>query len=597
MTPASLRARSASWGVALAIALQLGVGLTLFRSTGRDDAYITFWPAWTLVHHGALENYSGERVEQSSSLLQTLLLAALHAWSGIGIPELGWTSGIAAAALAVALAPRLVPPGTPGAGAVAWIAALSAPLLYWSFSGMETPLVALLGVLLALCARSAAEGRGAIGRPALGGGVVLAYLLVRPEAPLLAIPLFGALALWLAAAGRGDADARAAAGRVARLGAIALALAAGIALARLAWFGSMLPQPVIAKSPGLSRIALARGIDYLAGVPSLFPLYAGLLVALVVLARRRAGRVRASGPAAAALLSAGQLSFAALSGGDWMEAGRLLAPAVPSLAVATVSACQALPSRAFRVGALTLVLVLSALGTLDVARRESTGIPIWTQPQSVFLPRYEAAPLCERANRIHVRDMPAAAALGEILTRLAPPGERIQVFTGQGGMILFEALRAVYGRVGVVDRSGLLDRTLTASPTAVSRGRSRYGLNVEFDTILDQRARIQAESGLPEPDVIFDLHFSANELESLRRAGFERVYVQSGLVEHGDAGLPGLPVSAQQSIFVQRRHLERLADLPMRAFEFDAAGSAAAGAGGRVTPEAGPATSPARGAP
>jgi hypothetical protein len=208
------------------------------------------------------------------------------------------------------------------------------------------------------------------------------------------------------------------------------------------------------------------------------------------------------------------------------------------------------------------------------------------------------APLCERANRIHVRDMPAAAALGEILIRLAPPaGQRIQVFTGQGGMILFDALRPVHGRVGVVDRSGLLDRSLTSSPTAVARGKSRYGLNVEFDTILDRRARIQAESGLPEPDVIFDLHFSANELESLRRAGFERVYVQSGLVEHGDANLPGLPVSAQQSIFVQRRHLERLADLPMRAFEFVAAGAAAAGAGGLVTPEAAPATSPARGAP
>jgi hypothetical protein len=598
LAPPSLRARSASGCVALAIAIQLGVGLTLFRSTGRDDAYITFWPAWTLVHHGALENYSGERVEQSSSLLQTLLLAALHALSGIGIPELGWTSGIAAAALAVALAPRLVPPGTPGAGAVAWIAALSAPLLYWSFSGMETPLVALLGVLLALCARSAAEGRGALGRPALGGSVVLAYLLARPEAPLLAIPLFGALALWLAAAGRGDADARAAGGRVARLGAIALGLAAGIALARLAWFGSALPQPVIAKSPGLSAVALARGIDYLAGVPSLFPLYAGLLAALGVLARRRVDRVQACGPAAAALLSAGQLSFAALSGGDWMEAGRLVAPAVPSLAVATVFACQALPSRALRLGALALVLALCALGTLDVARRESTGIPIWTQPQSVFLPRYEGAPLCERANRIHVRDMPAAAALGEILTRLAPPGgQRIQVFTGQGGMLLFDALRPVHGRVGVLDRSGLLDRTLTSSPTAVARGRSRYGLNVEFDTILDLRARIRAESGLPDPDVIFDLHFSANELESLRRAGFERVYVQSGVVEHGDAELPGLPVSAQQSIFVQRRHLERLADLPMRAFEFAAAGAAASGAGGVVTPPPAPGTSPGRGAP
>ncbi len=510
-------------------------------------------------------------MEQSSSLLQTLLLAALHALSGIGIPELAWASGIAAAALAVALAPRLLPRGSPGAGAVAWLAALSAPLLYWSFSGMETPLVALLGVLLALSARSAAEGRGALGRPLLGGCVALGYLLARPEAPLLAIPLFAALALWLAAAAtRGDWEARAAARRVARLGGVAFVLAALIALARLAWFGSALPQPVVAKSAGLSAAVLGRGIDYLWAVPSLFPLYAGVLAALALLSRRNAHGVRACGPAAAALLSAGQLAFAALSGGDWMEAGRLLAPAVPCMAAATVWACQALPSRPLRVAAQALALALCAIGTLDVARRESTGIPVWTQPTSVFLPRYDAAALCERANRIHVRDMPAAVALGEILARLAPPGgERIQVFTGQGGMVLFDALRPVHGRVGVVDRSGLLDRFLTSSPTAVARGRSRYGLNVEFDAILDQRVRIHAESGLPAPDVVFDLHFSANELESLRRAGFERVYAQSGVVEHGDRRLPGIPVSGLQSIFVQRRHHERLADLPMRAFEFD----------------------------
>ena len=147
--------------------------------------------------------------------------------------------------------------------------------------------------------------------------------------------------------------------------------------------------------------------------------------------------------------------------------------------------------RSLRTGAQGLAVALSVLGTLDVARRESTGIPLWTQPADVFSPRYVAAPRCERANRVHVRDMPAATALGEILTRLAPPeGPRIWVYTGQGGMILFDALRPLRGRVGVVDRSGLLDRFLTASETAVAQGRSRYGLNIEFDTLLD-RQRLQ----------------------------------------------------------------------------------------------------------
>jgi hypothetical protein len=161
-------------------------------------------------------------------------------------------------------------------------------------------------------------------------------------------------------------------------------------------------------------------------------------------------------------------------------------------------------------------------------------------------------------------------------------------------------LQPLHGRVGVVDRSGLLSRFLTSSPFAVARGRSRYGLNVEFDTILDAGARIRAESGLPAPDVVFDLHFSARELAALRRAGFEPVYAQSGMVEHRDAGFPGLPVSAKQSIFVQRRHLARLADLPLRSFVFDGAAAAAAGSPADprpVTPPGASGTSPARGAP
>ena len=67
----------AGWHGFPALALVLA-GLLLFPSAGQDDTHITCWPAYTLSHFGQILNYNGQRVEQSSSLLQVLLLAVLH---------------------------------------------------------------------------------------------------------------------------------------------------------------------------------------------------------------------------------------------------------------------------------------------------------------------------------------------------------------------------------------------------------------------------------------------------------------------------------------------------------------------------------------
>src|SRR5436189_4068782 len=65
------------------------LGGLLFSSSGRDDCYITYWSAHALASTGEIVNYSGERVEQSSSLAHVLCLAALARLIPLPLPTIG----------------------------------------------------------------------------------------------------------------------------------------------------------------------------------------------------------------------------------------------------------------------------------------------------------------------------------------------------------------------------------------------------------------------------------------------------------------------------------------------------------------------------
>src|ERR1041385_410686 len=93
--------------VLAAIAIFLALGFLLFRSTGQDDGYISYWPAHALAHYGRIVNYSGEAVEQSSSMLWVLMLGALAFITRAPVPLLGPLLSIAGGALALLMSFRL----------------------------------------------------------------------------------------------------------------------------------------------------------------------------------------------------------------------------------------------------------------------------------------------------------------------------------------------------------------------------------------------------------------------------------------------------------------------------------------------------------
>lgn len=209
-----------------------------------DDAYIVFRYAdhW-VAGHGPVFNV-GERVEGFTSPLWLACVAAARALGFSGeaaVTVFGALFALGAVFATWALARRL------SSGA----AALVAPLLLalhpahalWAVHGLETPLFVLL-----VAAAFAAWGGDTRRAPWIAGLLFGAAFWTRPETPMLVAILF-ALSLARREVRRGAAV----------LGAFA-ALAAPLLVARLAYYGALVPNTFHAKTGGgMGRIAWGLG--------------------------------------------------------------------------------------------------------------------------------------------------------------------------------------------------------------------------------------------------------------------------------------------------------------------------------------------------
>jgi len=363
---------------ALLVVFTLNVRLVSFAC---DDAFISMRYAGNLARHGELVFNPGQRVEGYSNFLWTLLLAGwMKATGADPVPfalGAGWLFGALGIVVTWRAARRRVAPeGAPPAG---WgqaaaplvapaILALSAPWACWSSGGLETQLFAFL-VSSALFLFIAEEQRpdagpdaGPAGRPRLlpparWSSVLFALAaMTRPEG----FACFLAALLWRAAR-----DLRA--GKDPAAGVKAMWPFALLALPWLAWklryYGNLLPNTYFAKEGGAALAA--RGLRDL--LRFLGDSYAWLLLplpALALLARRRGART----PAGVGLLAAvciGAAAYDVWAGGDFMEMGRLLVPALPCLALlcqdGIVAACAGAAGRRRAAAAAAAALVVAFL--------------------------------------------------------------------------------------------------------------------------------------------------------------------------------------------------------------------------------------------
>ena len=336
-----------------------------------DDGFITLRVVQQLLDGNGPVFNAGERVEASTSALWTYVLALADLVAPVRLEWIAVLLGIGLTLLGVALATAgattlLHVDGRVGVLLPAGAAVLAALTPVWTFSssGLEGGLAfAWLGGCLLVLARWAVGERG-LSSPAavlLGLGP-----LVRPDLGLFtALFLAGALATqW-----RGDGWAA----RF-RLLAVALALPVAYQLFRMGYYGSLVPNPAIAKEA--SQAAWSSGWRYLREATLPYWLWVPVVALLVGGYRPLAASARRRGAwrplAVLAAFGIGGLAHAAFVtrvGGDFMHA-RLLLPSI----FAVVAPVAAVPVRRLSLPALAVLpwALVAAIGLR--ASADSVGI-------------------------------------------------------------------------------------------------------------------------------------------------------------------------------------------------------------------------------
>jgi len=507
-------------------ALFLSVGGFLFPSAGRDDAFITYWAAHAIARFGEIVNYDGDRVEQSSSLLHTVILGILHAATGVNLPTLGVTVSAGAAAIAIWLIGRLADIiGTPRTLAQVHLATTT-PFLYWAFGGLETTLnaAAVIAFLIAYYAYRLKPGRA---RLLAFGAATTVILTVRPETFLI-------VGGFLVATGSIEIHLRRAWREHVRMGAVAASLT-GMQFAWRWWyFGSLLPQPVAAKV-GPQAFALDRitgGTTYALTTVGQYPVAVLTLVMIVAFARgiRRPDPIR-SRMAPLAVFVAIYTLFVLTSGGDWMEGGRFF---VPILAPTIILAFCWYGPVLTRDAVIVTIVILNILTSCLFAQVWSTSSVLGDRASRDAFPT-DTAPYSwfEAQNRTHYRDLIFLNAIRPVIDFYvdAVPDEPLVIMSGQAGLVPFHLFQEHYGRLRFIDQFGLTTRDFTGCIVSSPTRRDVYGLPVSLEMFVHEEADFASQCNIPPPAFMFELDtIDGREARFIAAHGYVVMVQESGIL-------------------------------------------------------------------
>ncbi|UCE99636.1 MAG: hypothetical protein JSV82_00790 [Planctomycetota bacterium] len=560
------------------------LGIVFFSSAGRDDAYIAYWSSYSLARFGEILNYNGERVEQGSSLLQVLVLAFINALSGINIASLGKILSVLCGVLGLAAVYRLALKVRCQSGFyTALLTATSVYFIYWSFGGLESTIVSLVTLLLILSYGAyVTESR----RIHLVCSIVVTPLFatVRPEMPIvLTCILVGTIVVVYLkkhiSVSNSETSCQVFLLRLFKLLGISIIICMLVFAFRIWYFNSLFPQPVSAKSEGVSWMVFKSGAHYFLEQTLMSPSMA--IIALVTTCgvgyaiQKQCTENRISPYILLSLLFLGTyISFIFFSGGDWMEGGRFLVHMLPVAVMFIPFLLNSLiKSRLVLRGTILLLFAVQMQAIVNFAKTQSTGMPVWDgfDHYKSFALEYRASDFSwfERTNRVNMRDIPAVYQLNHIVERLlAYKNDEVHIMSMQMGMVAYYIVKKHFGRVRTVDMRGLTDRIFTGCDITSNLPRSQKGLDLTYQYYFTNREAIEKKSGLDGPDIIFDLFGDLIRPQTVVDYGYRILYVQIGKVHSNSKWLPGRSIFATQFIAVRNDLEVALADFKRTKLSF-----------------------------
>src|SRR4029453_3028442 len=112
----------------------------------------------------------------------------------------------------------------------------------------------------------------------------------------------------------------------------------------------------------------------------------------------------------------------------------------------------------------------------------------------------------ELLNKIHRRDAVTVSQLLPIADAVvaAVPSRRINVMTGQAGMIAYHLAARHYGRVNILDLWSLTDRQVLDCFPRGSIASSKWGTLIGTYRPLAQHEQLTALCGMPLPDIFYN---------------------------------------------------------------------------------------------
>jgi hypothetical protein len=501
----------------------------LLGSTSTDDVYITFSAARAFAEFGLGANINGDSLEQSTSLLQVLLLLPFAlVGSPNSLPTLGWLLSISFFVLTQFLVFQVLRAAVPVTVALLGVLVVGfiPSWAYWSMSGMETSLVMTLVMLVLLWTQKISSltsfsDRVVVLKSTQGGVLIFLVFAARPDAGLYigaGLTIFALLTWQRSRPGQRQTLVLA--------GIAALTLIGLLTLIRFMAYGSILPQSVQAKSGRNPSEILEGSLGYLTLALQDYWFVIAMILAVVALLLIPFRDLSIS-QLLLCCLALTSLAGALSSGGDWMPFGRFLVIFQVLLVLLLITFLPRLPRS--KATALSLTVVALMLVNYSTVRNTGLGSSIGDRWQVMSEQDLSAWPPASTRfnlwNATGYRDALFLNSAMGVVRALVDANSTVTIGSGQGGMVFYYLKEEFGDSLRFSDRYSLLTDDFVCEDLRSSS----FGREITWERWIESTARCSPAL----PDVVFDL---GEFPDSLSDRYYLIIQIQGQLARHTGRG-------------------------------------------------------------